>query len=134
MAKFTVEPFKGPEGVEEGKFVIKLRRRTVHPGVMSKFIAEALGVEDATEASFEYKRGDLCHMWTVSTDELTKLKDHMGTFTSETLMAHFTELRSSFPKAAPATGDDLLASLADAPKVEDAEDDDGEPEDDGEQD
>lgn len=113
MSNFTVEAFKSVEGVEDpSKFVVKLRRKTIHPGVMTKFIAEAIGSEDTSDKAFNYFRGLKNHQWTLTADELGKLKAHMSTFTAETLQARFKELRAEFPVVPPvASKDDLLAAL-----------------------
>lgn len=75
--------------------VIKLKRQSLHPGVLAALLAEA-GI-----APSAYVRGLKNHVWRVTVAEMEAFKAFLATFTPETFQAKVGELRKAFP---PITG------------------------------
>jgi hypothetical protein len=76
---------------------VKLRRGSVHPGVVAKMIEEA-GVKVK-----DYLRGKTFHLWTIPTESVTALEGYFGQFTPEQFKERVKELRATFPKTEKTT-------------------------------
>lgn len=71
--------------------VIKLKRGTLHPGVLAAFMTEA-GVP-----TLDYTRGKKNHVWRVTAEQMAAFKAHLATFTVEGFRERAAELRKVFP-------------------------------------
>ncbi len=94
MNAFKIEPFKNPDKtISDTQSVIKLRRHTHHPAVLSEFIKEALPTE-----TIPYERGIYCHVWVLSNKAVEVFKEYLASFSAEQLAEHFAKIRKKFPE------------------------------------
>jgi hypothetical protein len=89
---------------------VKLRRETLHPGVMGLFIEEKAKV-------LAYVRGQFFHAWVVTKADAEAFHKHLSSFDPKVLQAYFADLRKQFPKTGKQTDQatekaaDLMAEI-----------------------
>lgn len=105
MKVFKVSVFENKDGtIDTSKFMVKISRRSLHPGVATCLLVEALGVtainpqETAPELKemFGYVRGSRYHMWCLTAPQLEQVSAFLAKISGPDLQAHLVELRKSF--------------------------------------
>lgn len=104
MKIFKVAVFEGKDGlIDTSKFMLKVRRRTIHPGVVAGLLAEAFGIAvisgaGALKSMFDYTKGKSYHMWCVNASQLDTISQHLVKYSDGDLQGRIKELRATFDK------------------------------------
>lgn len=98
---FHIEAFLLDNGtVDTTRYVLKIGRGTLHPGVVSAFITEAIGPDATvtdTKLAHGYSRGSRAHAWVLPTDKIAAFNEYLTKFNVMTLVNHLKALRASMP-------------------------------------
>lgn len=100
MSAFSIDCFKNPDGsLATDKFVLRLRRYSLHPGVIANYLAEAATASDTPlDLQASYARGDHHHVWTLPKTVAEAFLLRMNSFESASAMrAAFKAERLKFP-------------------------------------
>lgn len=83
--------------VDTSRYVLQVARNSLHPGVVSAFITEAIGV-DATatdpKLAHGYVRGTRAHVWVIPTDKIALFNEYLTKFNVMSLVNHLKALRA----------------------------------------
>jgi hypothetical protein len=105
---FVIDVCKDAEGSVVPEYrILKSRRQRIHPGVVARFIEEALVAANFESSkvvplSTRYNRGSYYHTWKLTPEEALAVNAYFTSFGShEAVTAHLKGLRKLFPPTAP---------------------------------
>lgn len=128
---FHIEAFLLDNGtIDTTRYMLKIARSSIHPGVISAFLTEAIG-PDTTVAdpklAHGYTRGSRAHAWILPADKVAAFNDYLSKFNVMTLINHFKALRAKMPAKTPKAPKVVLYSVP-MTETEDDGDDSYDPE------
>jgi len=125
---FRIEAFLLENGtIDTTKYMVKVGRGTLHPGVISMFLTEAIGVDESVEdpkLAHGYTRGSRAHAWVLPTAKVAAFNEYLAKFNVMTLVNHLKALRAKIGPSVPK----VKPSLTSVPMPADDEDDSYDPE------
>lgn len=129
---FQIEAFLNNGLIDTTKYVIKIERRGIHPGVISAFLTEAIGPDTAAadiKLAHGYVRGKNTHAWVLATDKVSVFNEYLAKFDVMGLVNHLKALRAKLDANKPTKP--KKAALISVPMPEGGEEDSGDEDEEG---
>lgn len=102
---FHIEAFLLENGtIDTTKYLVKVGRGTLHPGVVSMFLTEAIGVDESVEdakLAHGYIRGSRAHAWVLPAAKVPAFNEYLAKFNVMTLVNHLKALRAKIGPSTP---------------------------------
>jgi hypothetical protein len=119
---FHIEAFLLDNGtIDTTRYMLKVARGSIHPGVISAFLTEAIG-QDTTvggdngagvdpKHAHGYVRGSRAHAWVLPTEKVALFNEYLSKFNVMSLVNHFKALRAKIGPSTPKAPKPVLASV-----------------------